>query len=148
MWCDHPFSQRNRTAEKTVGVVVGGDREVVCVCMCVGMGWTKFEKWGRQYKGGQVFIKQEDQHPSFNYVKRLSKFPILPLQNQPPHSWLPPISISHHPLIPPITTIFEKSHPPSFMKGEGGGGGGLDYVLDLVIFGFLQIYGLKMKRKV
>ena len=38
MWCDHPFSQRNRTAEKTAGVVVGGDREVVCVCMCVGGG--------------------------------------------------------------------------------------------------------------
>ena len=37
MWCDHPFSQRNRTAEKTVGVVVGGDREV-CVFACVWEG--------------------------------------------------------------------------------------------------------------
>ena len=28
MWHDHPFSQRSRTTEKTVGVEVGGDREV------------------------------------------------------------------------------------------------------------------------
>ena len=26
-WSDHPFSQRNRATEKTVGVGVGGDRE-------------------------------------------------------------------------------------------------------------------------
>ena len=25
---DHPFSKRNRTAERTVGVEVGGDRKV------------------------------------------------------------------------------------------------------------------------
>ena len=35
VWCDHPFSQRNRTIERTVGVGVGGDREVR------GGGWTK-----------------------------------------------------------------------------------------------------------
>ena len=28
MWHDHPLSQRNRTTERTVGVGVGGDREV------------------------------------------------------------------------------------------------------------------------
>ena len=28
MWCDHPFSQRNKTAERTVGLGVGGDRQV------------------------------------------------------------------------------------------------------------------------
>ena len=28
IWFGHPFSQRNRTAEKTVRVGVGGDREV------------------------------------------------------------------------------------------------------------------------
>ena len=28
MWRDHPFSQRNRTLERTVRVGVGGDREV------------------------------------------------------------------------------------------------------------------------
>ena len=28
MWHDTPFSQRNRTTERTVGVEVGGDREV------------------------------------------------------------------------------------------------------------------------
>ena len=27
MWRDHPFSQRNRTTERTVGVEVGGGRE-------------------------------------------------------------------------------------------------------------------------
>ena len=43
MWCDHPFNQRNRTTERTVGVGVGvgGDRKVG------GRGrWTKFEKVG------------------------------------------------------------------------------------------------------
>ena len=41
MWHDHPFSQRNMTTEKTLGVGVGGDTEV-------GFGdvWTKFEKGG------------------------------------------------------------------------------------------------------
>ena len=28
MWRDHPFSQRNRTIERTVGVGAGVDREV------------------------------------------------------------------------------------------------------------------------
>ena len=28
MWSDHPFSQRNRTTERTVKVGVGGDRGV------------------------------------------------------------------------------------------------------------------------
>ena len=28
MWRDHPFSQRNRTTERTVGVEVGGDRQM------------------------------------------------------------------------------------------------------------------------
>ena len=48
MLCDHPFSQRNRTTEGTVGMGVGSDREVG------GGGWTKFEKngKGRQYIGG------------------------------------------------------------------------------------------------
>ena len=51
MWCEHPFSQRNRTTERTVGVRVGGDRKW-------GRGargwWTKFLKKGegvRQYRG-------------------------------------------------------------------------------------------------
>ena len=57
MWYDHPFSQRNMTAEKTVGVGVGEDREVG-----LGVVWTKFEKGvlgggGRQYRGGGVLIK-------------------------------------------------------------------------------------------
>ena len=28
IWQDHPFSQRNRATERTVGVRIGGDREV------------------------------------------------------------------------------------------------------------------------
>ena len=28
MWRDHPFSQRNKTTERTVGMEVGGDRDV------------------------------------------------------------------------------------------------------------------------
>ena len=28
MWCDHPFSQENRTTERTAGMGVLGDREV------------------------------------------------------------------------------------------------------------------------
>ena len=28
LWCDHPFSQRNRTTKRTVAVGVGGDREL------------------------------------------------------------------------------------------------------------------------
>ena len=28
MWSDHPFSQRNRATKRTVGIWVGGDREV------------------------------------------------------------------------------------------------------------------------
>ena len=48
MWHDHPFSQKNRTIERTVRVGNGGDREV-CACACVGVrvgggGSTKFEK--------------------------------------------------------------------------------------------------------
>ena len=37
---DHPFSQRNRITERTVGVEVGGDRE------WERGDWTKFEKGG------------------------------------------------------------------------------------------------------
>ena len=41
MWCDHAFSQRNRTTERTVWVGVAGNREVEG-----GGNWTKFEKRG------------------------------------------------------------------------------------------------------
>ena len=34
MWRDHPFSQRNRTTERTMGLGVGDDRKVKG-------GWTK-----------------------------------------------------------------------------------------------------------
>ena len=43
MWHNHPFSQRNKTTERAVGVGVGGKREW-------GGDWTKFEK------GGQVIV--------------------------------------------------------------------------------------------
>ena len=57
MWRDHPFSQRNRTIERAVGVGVGRDKEVGGGG---AVGWTKFEKkeWGgTQYKTGVVLIK-------------------------------------------------------------------------------------------
>ena len=47
-WHDHPFSQRNKTVERVVGIGVGGNRE--------GGRWTKFEEkkvgggGGRQYR--------------------------------------------------------------------------------------------------
>ena len=46
MWRDHPLSQRNRPTERTVGVGVGGDREVK------EGGWTKLEKWKVDNMGG------------------------------------------------------------------------------------------------
>ena len=36
MWCDHPFSPRNKTTKRAVKVEVGGE----------GREWTKFEKRG------------------------------------------------------------------------------------------------------
>ena len=53
MWRDHPFSQRNRTTERTVGVGVGSDREVWGRVGVVGQNLKK--GGGRQYSG--VFIK-------------------------------------------------------------------------------------------
>ena len=47
MWHDHPFSERNKTTEREMGVVVGGGRER-------GGGWTKFEK-ERVENIGRVF---------------------------------------------------------------------------------------------
>ena len=60
MWHDHPFSQRNRTTERTVGVEVGGDREVGVT------GWTKFEKGSgsKHYRG--VFMKRGVRTPQPN----------------------------------------------------------------------------------
>ena len=43
MWHDHPFSQINRTTERTVGVEVGVDNKVGRG----GEGWTKSEKEGQ-----------------------------------------------------------------------------------------------------
>ena len=45
MWPDHLFSQRNKTAERAVGLGVGGDREG-------REGWTNFEEVGQAMKGG------------------------------------------------------------------------------------------------
>ena len=48
MWYDHPFSQRNMTTEKTVGVGVGGSRKV---------GGRGGQKKGVGNKRGEIFIK-------------------------------------------------------------------------------------------
>ena len=51
MWPNHPFSHRNRTMERTVGVGVGGDREWGGGGVCR----KKLKKGGgRQYRG--IFI--------------------------------------------------------------------------------------------
>ena len=46
MWCDHEFSQRNRTAERTVGV-----------CLKVTREWEERGVWTKFKKKGVVFIK-------------------------------------------------------------------------------------------
>ena len=43
MCCDHPFSQTNRTTERTVGLGFGGEKEVGDG---TGDGWIKFERKG------------------------------------------------------------------------------------------------------
>ena len=48
MWCDHPFSQRNRITDRTVGVEVGSDREVERGEWGWGGGGQNLEKGGRQ----------------------------------------------------------------------------------------------------
>ena len=42
IWYDHPFSQRNKTAERAVGMGVGDDRE--------GGVDKNLKKEGRQYR--------------------------------------------------------------------------------------------------
>ena len=50
MWHDHPFSKRNRTTDRTVGVGVEGDKELGRA------GGQNLKKSGvRQYRG--IFIK-------------------------------------------------------------------------------------------
>ena len=46
MWRHHPFSQRNKTTERTVGLGVDGDRKVGKGGE-VGQSFKK-EGWGRQ----------------------------------------------------------------------------------------------------
>ena len=46
MWCNHSFSQRNKTTERAVGVGIGGDREGRV------RGWINFKEGlgGRKYR--------------------------------------------------------------------------------------------------
>ena len=53
MWCNHPFCQINKTIERAVGVVVGGDRKGRE--KGGGEGGQNLKKGGRQY--GRVYIK-------------------------------------------------------------------------------------------
>ena len=46
MWCNHPFCQRNKTIERAVGVVVGGDRKGREKGGGGGGGGTKLERGG------------------------------------------------------------------------------------------------------
>ena len=66
MWHDYPFSQRNMTTEKTVGVGVGGSREV------------GKKKGGRQKKG-RDFHKIRGFAPLCHLLKETLKMPHPPL---------------------------------------------------------------------
>ena len=56
MWCNHPFSQRNKTIERAVGVVVGEDRKGRKKGGGGGGGdGQNLKKGGRQYE--RVYIK-------------------------------------------------------------------------------------------
>ena len=90
MWHYHPFSQRNMTAEKTVGAGVGGDRE-----LGVWGVWIKFEKGvcGEGNIGGAGLHKITGLAPSANYIKRL----ITKLHPPPPFLASSPISGKNFP---------------------------------------------------
>ena len=69
----YPFSQRNRTTERTVRIGVLSDREV-------GEGWTQFEKgWlgnvGGGGEGGRVFIKKGVSTPLPTMHRDFKNFP-------------------------------------------------------------------------
>ena len=91
---NHPFSQRNRITEKNSWG--GGWRWQGSGTEVIGQNLKK--EGGKQYRG--VFILHKTNPPL------------------PPNSWLSPIPSKNT----PIRAIFEKSHPPPFMKG------GSDYV--------------------
>ena len=107
MWCDHSFSQRNMTTERTVGV--GSWR-----WQGSGGRGTKFEEGrGRQYRG--------DLHKIGGLASLCQLFQeTLKISNPQPFLALP-ISSKNFPSTL-ITAIFEKSHP-LFMKE------GFDYEL-------------------
>ena len=114
MWCDHPFSQRKRTTERTLGVEVGGDREVGGGC------GQNLKRGGRQYRGSS---KNRGLAHLCHLCKETSKISHSPhYKTNPPIPGLPPflVKISHP---PPITAIFEKFY--SLPLYEGGGGFGL-----------------------
>ena len=116
MWHDTPFSQRYRTTERTVGVEVGGDKEVR------ERGLDKiWKRRGVSNIGG--LHKKGEEIPFANYLKRLKishprkiKPTPCPILGSPPPPFL--VKISH----PLIRAIFEKSHPLLFMKGWRGVG--------------------------
>ena len=102
------------TTERTVEVGVGSDREVVCVCVCVGR-WTTFEKGGICNIG------------FFSWNKGVST-PLSTMSRALKVSHPPPISGSASLLVqisnppPPIIAIFKKisSTPPPFLwRGRG-----------------------------
>ena len=93
MWHDHPFSQRNRTTERAVGV---GNL-------------------------GGIFIKYGGLAHLCPLCKETSKTSHPPI-TKPTNPFLtsPPfLAKIYHPT---ITAIFEKSHPPPPLYGAKGGG--------------------------
>ena len=86
---DHPFSQRNRITERTVGVEVGGDREV-------GERWLD-KIWKRRgvsnIGGSSYFIK--------------------PTPPSPPIPGFPPFLVK----IPPLEPFLKNLIPPPLWRG-------------------------------
>ena len=82
MWRDHPFSQRNRTTERTVVVGAGVDKKV-------GVGGARDLKKGVDNIGGSSKIGGVA--PLCQLCKETLKIlRALIIKPTLPHSWLPP----------------------------------------------------------
>ena len=100
LWRDLPFSQRNKTTEKTIGVEVRGDRE---------MGKGRFEKGVKQYGGLHNKGRLE---PLCQLCKETKNF-LSSIIKPTPYSWLSPIFSKNFPS--PLLEPFLKN-PPLLMK--------------------------------
>ena len=86
-WRDHPFNQRNRTTERTVGVGVRGGREVGGGG---GQGARLDKIWKKEVGVGNI----SSLHKTGGWVGGLAALCQLSKEtlkiSHPPHFWLPP----------------------------------------------------------